>query len=190
MKRSQRVLHDRRNLSVRAYERWKGFQASLAEVRGAEANRDGTVPRPEVGAITAEQRARFEARQRLRTAFDSTAHRNLRITAERQIGATLDFADLPPNEQARKAGRPVVRIVTLPGAGTVPQGFATGFLVAPDLILTNHHVFRTRDEAEGVGAQFLYERTHGGLREGVVFELDPKLSYARVAEACQLRGWV
>lgn len=25
-----------------------------------------------------------------------------------------------------------------------PEGFATGFLVAPDLLMTNHHVFRTR----------------------------------------------
>jgi endonuclease G len=108
---------------------------------------------------------------------------------ERKIGATLDFADLPPNEQALKAGRPVVRIVTLPGAGLVPQGFATGFLIAPDLMITNHHVFRTADEAQGVGAQFLYERTQAGIRQGLIFELQPKrffvndkrLDYAVVA---------
>jgi endonuclease G len=173
MKRSQRIRDERRILSLRAFERWKGFQPVSAAIRGAEANRDGTIARPMVGAITPEQRVRYEERQRLRAAFDSPAYRNLRIATERQIGATLDFADLPPNQQASKAGRPVVRLVTLPGGGMVPQGFATGFLVAPDLLLTNHHVFRTRDEAEGVGAQFLYERTPEGLREGIIFELDP-----------------
>ena len=63
--------------------------------------------------------------------------------------------------------------MTLGVAGIVPQGFATGFLVAPNLILTNYHVFRTLDEADGVGAQFLYERTQEGLREGLIFALDP-----------------
>lgn len=189
MERSKRIKTHRRNLCLRAYERWKGFQPNLATVPGAESNRDGTIPRPRIGAVTPEQRSRFEARERRRTVFDSTAYRNLRVTTERQIGATLDFADLPPNEQALKAGRPVVRIVTMPGRGMVPQGFATGFLVAPDLLLTNHHVFRAADEAQGIGAQFLYERTQGGLREGVIFALDPErffvndkdLDYAIVA---------
>jgi endonuclease G len=83
----------------------------------------------------------------------------------------------------------VVRLVTLVDSGIVPEGFATGFLVAPDLILTNHHVFRDRDEARGTAAQFLYERTKAGLRQGLIFELEPKrfflndetLDYAVVA---------
>jgi endonuclease G, mitochondrial len=189
MERTRQVQTDRRDLSLRAYERWKGFQPDLSKIRTAESNRDGTIPRPKVAEITPEQRARFEKRERLRETFDSPIYRELRVGMERKIGATLDFADLPPNEQALKAGRPVVRIVTLPGAGLVPQGFATAFLVAPDLILTNHHVFRTSDEAEGIGAQFLYERTQAGLREGLTFECDPKrffinnkqLDYAVVA---------
>ena len=189
MERTKRVQTEQRNLALRAYERWKGFQPNLSTIRGAESNRDGTIPRPKIAEITPEQRTRFEKRERLRESFDSPVYRELRVGMERKIGATLDFADLPPNEQALKAGRPVVRLVTLPGAGLVPQGFATGFLVAPDLILTNHHVFRALDEAEGVGAQFLYERTQSGLREGLIFECQPrrfflnnkKLDYAIVA---------
>jgi endonuclease G len=142
-----------------------------------------------VAANTPKQLARKERREELRSLVESTAYRELRRVTERQIGATLDFADLPPDEQALKAGRPVVRLVTLGAAGIVPEGFATGFLVAPDLLLTNHHVFRTADEATGVGAQFLYERTQGGLRAGVTFELEPNrffvnhkgLDYAVVA---------
>ena len=173
MERRKRVLIDRRHAGLQAHERWKAFQPDLRIVRDAETNLDGTIPRPRIGAITTEQRLRFNERQRLRERFESTGYRTLRVTAERMIGATLDFVDLPPDEQALKAGRPVVRLVTLGAAGIVPDGFATGFLVAPDLVLTNHHVFRTADEAQGVGAQFLFERTHEGLREGLIFTLDP-----------------
>ena len=189
MDRGTRIRGDKRQRASQAFERWKGFQPNIREMRGAEANRDGSIPRPRVGVLTFEQRARFAERERLREVIDSPLYRNARITAERMIGATLDFTDLAPNEQARKAGRPVVRIVTLNGNGFVPQGFASGFLISPDLILTNHHVFRTPDEAEGIGAQFLYERTEEGLREGLIFELDPsrffvndkRLDYAVVA---------
>ena len=191
MDRTERVFHERRQIGLAAHERWKAFQPDLQAAGDAEKNRDGTIARPRIGVITPEQRARFDERQTLRERFDSTGYRTLRVTAERMIGATLDFVDLPPDEQALKAGRPVVRLITLAGPGIVPQGFATGFLIAPDLIITNYHVFRTRDEANGVGAQFLYERTHEGLREGLTFTLEPDrffvnnkgLDYAVVAVA-------
>ncbi len=193
MERTDRVFIDRRRIGLAAHERWKAFQPDLGAIGDAAANQDGTIPRPRIGVITPEQRARFDQRQRLRERFDSTTYRTLRVTAERMIGATLDFVDLPPDEQALKAGRPVVRLITVAGSGIVPEGFATGFLIAPDLIITNHHVFRTRDEADGAGAQFLYERTHEGLREGLTFALEPDrffvndkgLDYAVVAVAAK-----
>ena len=160
MDRARRVRSERRALAARAHERWRGLQADPAGV-------------PRVAADAAPAISRNVTRERLRAVVDSTAYREVRRAAERQIGATLDFADLPPDEQALKAGRPVVRIVGLGGAGVVPEPIATGFLVAPDLLLTNHHVFRARDEARGTGAQFLYERTQSGLRAGIVFELEP-----------------
>ncbi len=171
MERAKVVAAERRKLCLRALNRWAGFR------------RDGS--------DTPARRQQFEERERLRMAFDSSAYRGERIFAERMIGATLDFADLPPNEQALKAGRPVVRLVLLGGPGILPEGFATGFLVAPDLLLTNHHVFRTPDEAQGVGDQFLYERTQQGLRQGLIFKLEPGrffmndkgLDYAVVAVA-------
>jgi endonuclease G len=169
---SHRVRKDQREIAYRAFERWKGFQPSSEAIRGARPNLDGTVPLPSVAAVTPTQRKRYEDREKRRAIFESTAYRQMRLVTERQIGATLDFADLPPNDQALKAGRPVCRIVTLGNPGIVPEGFATGFLVAPDLILTNHHVFRTPDEAQGAGAQFLYERTHNGLRQGAIFALE------------------
>jgi endonuclease G, mitochondrial len=195
MTRLQRIRRAQRTLSARSHARWSAFQPDLREVERARANRDGTIPRPRYAAVTPTQQARFDAREALRRTFDSPAYRGLRIAQERQIGATLDFASLPPDQQALKAGRPVVRIVTLTAPGIQPQGFATGFLVGADLLLTNHHVFPVADEARTSGAQFFHEQTREGLREGPVFALDPgrfflndeALDYAIVAVAPESR---
>lgn len=170
---AKRVKTERREIGLDAHARWKAFETSAAAQRGATANRDGSIPTPRIAASTPVQMDRYEVRERQRRTFESVAYRELRRAAERQIGETLDFVDLPPDEQALKAGRPVVRIITLPGRGILPEGIATGFLIAPTLILTNHHVFRDRSDVDGVGVQFLYERTGAGIREGLIFELDP-----------------
>lgn len=187
--RSSRIHKERQSLRSEAQSRWQGFQGAARAARGGRPNRDGTIPKPVVATSTPEQIARFEAREIRRESFASPGYRNLRVALERKIGATLDFSDLPPNEQALKAGRPVARLVTLGRDGIEPQGFATGFLIGPDLLLTNWHVFRTPDEADGIGAQFLYERVQDGIRSGLIFELDRRrffvndrdLDYAVVA---------
>jgi hypothetical protein len=46
MERSKRVRNERRNLSLRAHDRWKAFQPDPSAARGAETNRDGSVPGP------------------------------------------------------------------------------------------------------------------------------------------------
>ena len=173
MGRAEDVTGKRRDLWCEAYDRWQGFAAARQPLASPNRNKDGTVPRPAVALSTPVQKERFHERQRLRERFESPSYRTLRIAAERKIGATLDFVDLPPNEQALKAGRPVARLVSLNGSGIEPQGFATGFLVAKDVILTNFHVFQRADDARDCGAQFLYERIERGVREGLIFELDP-----------------
>jgi endonuclease G, mitochondrial len=167
--RLPRVKSTRQVVSTDANRRWQGFQRRPS--LGGTPNRDGSIPKPVVAAPTPDQVMRFEARESRREAQSGPVYRNLRVAIERKIGATLDFTDLPPNEQALKAGRPVARLITLRD-GIEPQGFATGFLVAPDLLLTNWHVFRSPDEADGIGAQFLYERVQDGVRNGLTFELD------------------
>src|SRR5262245_29517948 len=108
--RSKRVWTEQRKIAYSAFKRWKGFQPNPAAVQGAIPNLDGTIPLPSVATDTPVQRQRYEDREKRRAIFDSTAYREIRRVTERQIGATLDFADLPPNEQALKAGRPVVRL--------------------------------------------------------------------------------
>ncbi len=99
------------------------------------------------------------------------------VVRERKIGPTLDFTRFAPDEEARGAGRPVARIVEMPQQGILPEGFGTGFLVSPRLLLTNHHVLPTKAEAYGVGANFQHEYNTAGLQPGVIFELDPDTFY-------------
>jgi endonuclease G len=58
-----------------------------------------------------------------------------------------------------------------------PEGEATGFLVAPSLLLTNWHVFPEKGAARGTGANFLYERNEKGIAIGITFEIDPDAFY-------------
>jgi endonuclease G, mitochondrial len=68
------------------------------------------------------------------------------------IGQTLDFIDVVFLVRGRRAANAVARIATRSGR---PQG--SGFLVAPGLLLTNHHVIGQAAEAEGYCAEFDYE---------------------------------
>lgn len=55
-------------------------------------------------------------------------------------------------------------------------GFATCFLVGPNLILTNNHVFETPDDTQGVKIQFDYRETFlGDLTDPVEFDPDPAI---------------
>ncbi len=132
-----------------------------------------------VGAADSPNRnARFQARE---AAFAQA--RVLRrlgqlpIGIERKIGPTLDWSPFAPSDGARKAGRPVARVVALGGPGIQPEGFATAFLVTSSLLMTNHHVFPSKADAVGTGANFLYEQSDRGLGIGIIFEIDPDAFY-------------
>ncbi len=87
-------------------------------------------------ADTTKRRTEFASRQAVKLASSS-------IVNERVIGSQ-DWMSFSPSERARRAADPVGRIVTFrPDRET--QGFATGFLVADRLLMTNHHVFPDRD---------------------------------------------
>lgn len=92
---------------------------------------------------------------------------------ERKIGSTLDFIENAPSEAARKAGNPVARIVSNCDPKVQSVGIATGFLVAPRLLLTNWHVFPDATTAHGAGANFHYERGEDGVAIGETYEIDP-----------------
>jgi endonuclease G len=113
----------------------------------------------------------FYERERLRALTPAAAVDT--IPLERKIGPTLDIRDLPPNELARKAGRPVARLHEL-NPDVQPEGFGTGFLIAPNLLITNHHVFPSKDYAAGCAANFLFEKDNEGrILHGLTYKLRP-----------------
>ncbi|HEY2435267.1 MAG TPA: DNA/RNA non-specific endonuclease [Vicinamibacterales bacterium] len=107
---------------------------------------------------------------------------------ERKIGPTLDLDEFPPNDVARAAGVPVGRIVELGDAGEALDGFATGFLVAAGLLITNHHVFGAAAECAGCGVQFGYELdADRKILNGPVFGLDAdRFFYTNEALDCTI----
>lgn len=96
---------------------------------------------------------------------------------ERRMGPSLDWFGTAPSDQAQRAGRPVARLVPLTARNIDPVGFATGFMIAPTLLLTNWHVFPTRAHATDTAANFLYENTNQGISRGLTFALDPDSFY-------------
>jgi endonuclease G, mitochondrial len=73
---------------------------------------------------------------------------------ERLIGNN-DLVDEFYLQRALVAARPVMRIVLRDEAGR-ERGWATGFMVSPGLLLTNHHVFPSLEETENAVVEANY----------------------------------
>ena len=156
-----RLKEARREVLLAAANRWNEREAPRRQNLS-------NIARSGVGAgDTPKRQQEWFARERAKA-------RNKMLFVERVIGPTNDFSPFAPSQLATKAAQPVARLVTLPGDGRVPQGMATGFLIPGNLLLTNFHVFQTRSDANGYGANFNYYEDERGLNEGVYFELDPR----------------
>ncbi|MBW5436456.1 endonuclease [Bradyrhizobium canariense] len=159
---------DRRLEVVRtAAKRWQARTQS----RTSDA---ATIARSGPGTADSPMRqARFAVRQDLLAHAANLRERGrLPIFIERKIGPTLDLISMAPSEAARKVGRPVARIVSSVDPRVQPEGFASGFLVSPRLLLTNCHVFPDAASSHGTGANFLHEFDEHGLKVGVTFAID------------------
>lgn len=168
MSRFDRLRDARNEVQRAATERWEARSAERAQAKALIATRGPGA------ADSGERRDAFAKRvQGLNYLRAIVPRVDLPLGVERRLGPSLDFVGLAPSEQARKAGRPVARIVDTVSVNFEPRGFATGFLVAPDLLMTNWHVFPSRADAEGCGANFLYEENERGLSRGILFALEP-----------------
>lgn len=77
----------------------------------------------------------------------------------------------------RKVGRIAIK------SGSRNIGYATGFMVTPNLLLTNWHVFKTKEEVADSEIQFFYELDiYGNPGEEVAFKLDANRFYHSVKE--------
>ncbi len=85
-------------------------------------------------------------------------------------GSTLDFIGVNFFTRGRLAANAVARVAFRDGR---PQG--TGFMVAPNLFLTNHHVIASASDASRLCAEFEYETGPNGETLPVTrFTFDPR----------------
>ncbi len=89
-----------------------------------------------------------------------------RLGLERLLGGN-DLVGINYLELGTLCARSVCRVHLRDGGGAT-VGFGTGFLVAPGVLLTNHHVISTADEARSALAEFDYEYDVRGTDKGTV----------------------
>ncbi|WP_153799681.1 DNA/RNA non-specific endonuclease [Foetidibacter luteolus] len=102
--------------------------------------------------------------------------RNLPISEEKKSkaesmqGATLDYLDICFADLCRAASRSVARVIFDDGS---PQG--TGFMISPDLFITNQHVISSEAMAHGMQIEFNYESDfRKNLQNVTRFKLAPE----------------
>ncbi len=89
---------------------------------------------------------------------------------ERVIGDS-DLLSINFLERGRRAAAAVCRIKVPSPAG---PWYGTGFLVGPRLLLTNHHVLGSQEDASQANIEFEYEHDlDGALKAPVAFNLNP-----------------
>lgn len=88
-------------------------------------------------------------------------------------GQTVDFVDVAFLERGMRAARSVCRLLT-----RGQQAIGTGFLISPRLVLTNNHVIGTEAAAQGMMAEFFYERDAAGSPRAVTrYSLAPQTCF-------------
>lgn len=98
--------------------------------------------------------------------------------SEKVQGQTVDFVDVAFLERGMRAARSVCRLITQNG-----QAIGTGFLISPQLLLTNNHVIGSASAAQQMQAEFFYERDANGNPKVVTrYSLAPQLCFLTVPQ--------
>lgn len=100
------------------------------------------------------------------------------IAVERIIGGTDESVVITTDAAAMMHGRPVGRLCEV-SRKIEPKGFATGFLAAPNILITNNHVFGKASEAQNCLVNFFYETNEkdGSINKGISFALKPDVFF-------------
>jgi len=102
--------------------------------------------------------------------FEWTGGKTLDSNTGRLVEAVIgepNFRNIWWLEEALKAAQSVARV-------RLPAGSATGFLVGPDIFMTNNHVFENEQDAKNARLQFNYRRLADDTPAVVdVWECDP-----------------
>jgi endonuclease G len=136
--------------------RWRRLRAKAGELnrRIGETNR--------ASYTNSEQRKRRYAAILRQTGNADTAH----TAIERMLGGN-DLVGINYLQLGTLCSRSVCRIHLRNASGST-VGFGTGFLVAPGVLLTNHHVIASAEEARSALAEFDYESDVRGVDKSVV----------------------
>ncbi len=169
------------DLIQQAAARYRDVQAEIPDVTQGSFGIVETNPADELKKARASRLNRAAATSKARSlALDaSLTGGNVRsqtdviasLSQERVIGSS-DLRDINFLELAVAMSRAVGRI-------KVGDGFGTGFLVGPGLVMTNHHVLHTEDEARLGLLQLDYQdNSSGDLLPSPKFRIDPQLFFA------------
>lgn len=110
---------------------------------------------------------------RRRKTLEKVAPENLDIAFERYVGNN-DLLPINYLEIGYQKSKSVGRIRYFDKT-IGKNALATGFLISPDLVITNHHVFQSSDSFENPFIEFDYAYGEDGKEEQkIVFALDPK----------------
>ena len=124
----------------------------------------------QLGSLQADAPRRAEAylaRETLRQEMYRQQSPPLAFAIERKIGPGLELSEIPPSQEAFIAGQAVARITTRPlDVQDEPEGFGSGFLIEPGILITNHHVLPDFAAAQASQANFGYERIDGKIKKG------------------------
>jgi len=128
------------------------IQASAARARRSGILDRAAAPPPLRRELSPAQRASRFATVMAQTGSAETTERTL----ERLIGGN-DLVGIATLERGTLCARSICRVRLRDGAGNT-VGFGTGFLIAPGVLLTNHHVIGSPAEAGTAQAEFDYQR--------------------------------
>jgi endonuclease G len=173
-------------IALAAARRWSAQKDTLRDKERAEASgqydaldskerlakRANRLLRAARAAMPEESFIRNEGLRAIASQRDLRAEDMSNVLMERIIGKTNDILSIRFFDAGKKASQAVCRIVLKLGNGRL--GFGTGFMVSPSLLLTNHHVFGSAEEARRATAQFRYEPgEQGDVPVPVEFEFRP-----------------
>jgi endonuclease G len=156
------------------------IHASLAHITAGNPLAAETEPARRLARLQAKASLSREEATLIASAIDAAADQSERAAKagkaagpEAIRGTTLDFVGVAFLERGRRAADAVGRVAQL---NERPQG--TGFLVAPNLFLTNHHVIESAKAAARFQVQFDYEHDRWArIRDFTSFRFDPELCF-------------
>lgn len=143
------MVENLKNIADSAYERYKSYNSDIEKIKeGIDKNRKGIIKLDEIHNDPQRLARRIEMEG---LPFDEALER---------INGVPNFQDIFILRKILRLSQSIGRITIKSNFGTT--GYGTGFIIAPGIILTNHHVFPNTESARNSYIQFNYEISEKG----------------------------